>query len=75
MKIGREAGDEDERGRDHRAPARALELGRGEPGDRREVAGHERQDARREERDAAGEEGGEQSDAADSITRHRRPPL
>ena len=60
----RERGDEQQARDQHAAPVGVVELGRLEAGHRREVAGHEGQHARGEERDEAGREGGEDADAA-----------
>ena len=63
----REAGDEEQARPQHPAPTGVVELGGGDPGDRRKVTGDERQDAGREERDDPRREGGEDADAGGGI--------
>ena len=68
----REAGDEEQAGAEHAAPAGVVELRRGDPGHRREVAGDERQHAGREEGDDSRREGGEDADSRRRIGAENR---
>ena len=66
----REAGDEEQAGGEHPAPAGPLEVGGGDPGDRGEVAGDQRQHAGGEERDEARRERREHADSGRRIAFH-----
>ena len=63
----REAGDEEQAGAEHPPPAGVVELGGRDAGDRREVAGHERQDAGGEEGDDPRAECGEDGDPGGGV--------
>ena len=68
----REAGDEEQAGAEHAAPAGVVELGRGDAGHGREVAGDERQHAGGEEGDDSRREGGEDAHSSGRIGAENR---